>query len=134
MKANKKQKKALPEVHILGDLQDVKKLVSGVNKKKTIVVFKDGDEGSIYLEIEGKFQQIQLKDLKYLEKEYKLIYFSFFPSRKKVEPAKVEKLKPAKVEKLKVKEVKAPVIPEPKPKAKKVKAEKPVRKVTKVKK
>jgi len=86
MKESKKQKKNLPEVHIIGDLQDIKNLVSGVNKKKTIVVFQDGEEGSYYLEIDGKIQMILKDDITELEKEYKLIYFSFFPSRKKTEP------------------------------------------------
>jgi hypothetical protein len=82
MKKTKKQNKILPEVHILGDLQDVKNLISGVNKKKTIVIFQDGDQGSFYLEIEGKFQPILQKDLKHLAKQYRLIYFLFFPSKK----------------------------------------------------
>jgi hypothetical protein len=82
MKKAKKQEKTLPEVHILGDLQDVKNLISGVNKKKTIVIFQDGEHGSFYLEIEGKFQPVLQKDLKHLAKKYRLIYFSFFPGRK----------------------------------------------------
>jgi hypothetical protein len=86
MKTVKKQKKVLPEVHILGDLQDVKNLISGLNKKKTLVVFHDGEQDSFYLEIDGKFQQVLQNDFAQLEKEYKLIIFSFFPSRKKVEP------------------------------------------------
>ncbi len=86
MKKTKKQKKSLPEVHILGDLQDVKFLIEGLNKKKTIVIFHDGEQNTLYLEIEGKFQPIHTKDIKHLKKEYKLIYFSFFPSQKKIEP------------------------------------------------
>ncbi len=82
----KKLIKGLPEVHILGDLKEVKKLISGVNKKKTLVIFQDGDEGSFYLEIEKKFQSILQKDINQLAKDYRLIFFSFFPSRKKVEP------------------------------------------------
>ena len=99
MKTTKKQKKSLPEVHILGDLQDVKALISGLNKKKTIVVFLDGEQNSLYLEIEGKFQPIHEKDIKQLKKEYKLIYFSFYPSQKKSEPvmeAKPEAQEPDK--------------------------------------
>jgi len=86
MKTVKKQKRVLPEVHILGDLQDVKNLISSLNKKKTIVVFHDGEQDSFYLEIDGKFQQVLQNEFAQLEKEYKLILFSFFPSRKKVEP------------------------------------------------
>ncbi len=82
----KKQKKELPGVHILGDLKDVKKLIAGLNKKKTVVVFQDGDEGVFYLELKGKFQPVTPKDLNHLAKDYRLVYFSFFPSRKKTEP------------------------------------------------
>ena len=82
----KKLIKGLPEVHILGDLKDVKKLISEVNRKKTLVIFQDGDEGAFYLEIEKKFQPISQKDINQLAKAYRLIFFSFFPSRKKVEP------------------------------------------------
>ena len=99
MKTTKKQKKSLPEVHILGDLQDVKALISGLNKKKTIVVFLDGEQNSLYLEIEGKFQPIHEKDIKQLKKEYKLIYFSFYPSQKKSEPVMEAKPEPQEPDK-----------------------------------
>jgi hypothetical protein len=82
MKKGKKLKLALPEVHILGDLQDVKNLVIWVNKKKSIVVFRDGEHETFFLEIEGKMKQIEINDLKKLKKDYNLIYFTFFPSRK----------------------------------------------------
>ena len=126
MKPVKKQKKVLPEVHILGDLQDVKTLISGLNKKKTIVVFLDGEQNSLYLEIEGKFQQIHPKDIKHLEKEYKLIYFSFYPGRKKVEPLVEEKAE--------VQDPDTPVVQEPEKKEKKEKGEKKEKKVNKEKK
>ncbi|MEI7661839.1 MAG: hypothetical protein WCK34_06570 [Bacteroidota bacterium] len=86
MKTTKKSKKSLPQVHILGDLQDVKNLVSAVNKKRTIVLFHDGELDSFYLEFEGEISEIRQNDISRLEKDYKLIIFSFFPSRKKVEP------------------------------------------------
>ena len=72
-------------MHILGDLQDVKNLVSAVNKKKAIVLFHDGEQDSFYLEIEDEIREIRQKDISRLEEDYKLIIFSFFPSRKKVE-------------------------------------------------
>ncbi len=100
MKPTKKQKQALPEVHILGDLQDVKNLIKGVNKKKTLVIFRDGDNGSFYLEIEGKFQPVVQEDIALLEKEYKLIFFLFFPSRKKAETLKEEKTEVQEAEKV----------------------------------
>jgi hypothetical protein len=126
MKPAKKQKKVLPEVHILGDLQDVKTLISGLNKKKTIVLFHDGEQDSLYLEIEGKFQQIHHKDIRQLEKEYKLIYFSFFPSRKKIEPLPEEKTE--------VQEPETPVVQELEKKKKKEKEEKKGKKIKKEKK
>ena len=119
MKTITKQKKTLPEVHILGDLQDVKNLIAGVNKKKSLVIFQDEEQDSFYLEIEGKFQQILQTDITLLEKEYRLIFFSFFPSRKKVEPIieePAETIKEEKKEK-KVKEKKE----KKKPKSKKKK-------------
>ena len=91
MKTNLKSKKILPEVHILGDLKDVKNLISCLNKKKTIVIFHDGEQDSFYLEIDGKFQQVLQGEFAQLEKEYKLILFSFFPSRKTVKPLTEEK-------------------------------------------
>ena len=126
MKPVKKQKKVLPEVHILGDLQDVKTLISGLNKKKTIVLFHDGEQDSLYLEIEGKFQQIHHKDIRQLEKAYKLIYFSFFPSRKKIEPLPEEKTE--------VHEPETPVVLETEKKEKVVKGAKKVKKDKKGKK
>jgi len=90
MKKSKKSKKSLPQVHILGDLQDVKNLVSAVNKKRTIVLFHDGEQDSFYLEFEGEIREISQKDISRLEKDYKLILFSFFPSLKKVEPLREE--------------------------------------------
>jgi hypothetical protein len=129
MKATKKQKKILPEVHILGDLQDVKNLISGVNKKKTLVIFQDGEQESFYLEIEGKFQQILQTDITLLEKEYRLIFFSFFPGRKKVDPLTEEKPEEQEPENSEIK------TPKKKEKQKKkVKTEKKVKKVKKGKK
>jgi hypothetical protein len=86
MKAIKKQKKILPEVHILGDLEDAKILVSGINKKKTLIVFKDGEQGILYSEIEGEINQIAQEEIAIMEKDHRLIFFSFFPSQKKVIP------------------------------------------------
>ena len=87
MKKSKKSKTILPQVHILGDLKDVANLVTAVNKKKAIVLFHDAEQDSFYLEIAGEIQEIRQKDISRLEKDYKLILFSFFPSRKKVEPS-----------------------------------------------
>jgi hypothetical protein len=86
MNAIKKQKKILPEVHILGDLEDAKILVSSINKKKTIIVFKDGDQGTFYSEIEGEINPIAQEEITIMGKDHRLIFFSFFPSQKKVIP------------------------------------------------
>ncbi|MEI6683727.1 MAG: hypothetical protein WCO44_13910 [Bacteroidota bacterium] len=87
MKSTKKSKKALPQVHILGDLKDVKNLIAAVNKKKTLVLFHDAEQDSFYLEIEDEIREIRQKDISRLEKDYRLILFSFFPSRKNMAPA-----------------------------------------------
>lgn len=114
----KKLIKGLPEVHILGDLKDVKKLISGVNRKKTLVLFQDGEEGSFYLESEGKLQPILQKGINHLAKEYRLIFFSFFPGRKKSEPIIEEQPESVKPE---VKEKKGKGMKEEKKKKKKIK-------------
>jgi hypothetical protein len=90
MKMKKSKKMNLPEVHILGDLEDVKNLVSGIGKKKTLVIFADAEQESFYVETKGKIKQINPKGVKRLEKSFKLIYFSYFPSKKKIQPAKGE--------------------------------------------
>ncbi len=103
------QKLILPEVHILGDLEDVKNLVSGINKKKVILIFQDGDQGLFYLAGKKKIKLIEQKDITKLEKKFQVIFLSFFPSRKKVEPMTEEKIEepvpaPEKEEKKKKKE------------------------------
>jgi len=80
-----KNKKGLPEVSIHGDLRDVKKLVSGVGKKKSLVVFRDSEHDLYYLESKGKVKEIEKEDLKKLEKKLRLIIFQFFPSAKQAE-------------------------------------------------
>jgi len=87
----KAQKLILPEVHILGDLEDVKILVSGINKKKVILILQDGDQGLFYLAGKKKIKLIEQKDIAKLEKKFQVIFLSFFPSRKKVEPVTEEK-------------------------------------------
>lgn len=87
MKMKKAKKMNLPEVHILGDLKDVKNLVSGIGKKKTLVIFADAEQEAFYVETKGKIKLINPKGVKRLEKSFKLIFFSFFPGRKKNQPA-----------------------------------------------
>ena len=112
----KTKKLILPEVHILGDLEDVKILVSGINKKKVILIFQDGDQGLFYLVGKKKNKLIEQKEIAKLEKKFDVIFFSFFPSRKKVEtiieelpeliiPQKKEKKEKGKKEEKKTKNI-----------------------------
>ncbi|MEI7897945.1 MAG: hypothetical protein WCJ26_12985 [bacterium] len=125
MKSIKKTKKILPAVHILGDLKDVKNLISILNKKKTLVIFHDGDQDNFYLEIDGKFNLIRQNDFAQLEKEYKIVLFSFFPGQKKVEPTAegAPEKSQAETGKKRTKTVKEESAPKKAKKAKKEKAE-----------
>jgi len=73
-------------VHIIGDLEDAKILVSSINKKKTIIVFKDGEQGTFFSETKGEINPIAQEEIAIMEKDSRLIFFSFFPSQKKVIP------------------------------------------------
>ena len=102
MKADKKPKKILPEVHILGDLQDAKNLLSVIRKKKRIMIFRDGELDTFYTGVKGEIKQISQNEITNLEKDHRLVFFSFFPGRKKAEPLmeiKPDVLKPEKTEK-----------------------------------
>ncbi|MEI7983104.1 MAG: hypothetical protein WCI71_15750 [Bacteroidota bacterium] len=86
MKTRKKLKKILPEVQIIGDLEDVKNLISAVNKKRAVVIFHDGEQGLNYAEIDGEIQVVLQDELLLLETDYRLIFFDFFPGRKRTRP------------------------------------------------
>lgn len=111
----------MPEVHILGDVEDVLALVKGLNKKNVIVVFKNEDQGTFHLEMKGKIEEILPDDITMLEKEFKIVYFSFFPGRKRV----IAQVEP---------ELNAPVLADPEGKKKKAAKEKRVEKAKKAKK
>jgi hypothetical protein len=83
MKKNKKQQPTVPMVHVMGDLQDVKKLVRLVNKKKTLVIFRNGEDATLYAEVEDEMMQFAQADITRLQKIYRIIYFDFFPGGKK---------------------------------------------------
>lgn len=87
MKKQKKTVKVLPEVKIFGDIKAIKNLIKFVNKKKSVVVFRDKEQGQHYAEIEDKLQLIPLDLISNLEKEYRFIYFDFFPTHEKAESA-----------------------------------------------
>ena len=87
----KKQKKTTPKVQILGDLEDVKKLVDLVNKKKSIVLFRNSDDGICYADIERIMVEYTTTDIKRLEKDFRIIYFDFLPEKKTIKPVAEEK-------------------------------------------
>jgi hypothetical protein len=126
MKSKAKQKTYLPEVHILGDLKSVKRLIKSLNKKKTFVLFRDGETGSCHSEIDGKIRELSDKKIEKLVKNERVIFLDFFSGSKKSEPV-VEELiaieEPVKVTRKKKEKL---IKPEPE--------EKPVRKTTRVKK
>lgn len=84
MKNKKKYKKSLPGVHIQGDLEDVKKLVEVVSKKKSVVIFRNGNDGTCYADIEKIMVEYSKTDITRLEKDFRIIYFDFFPESKPV--------------------------------------------------
>ncbi|GEM_PF-1099142 len=87
MKNKKKHKKSVPDVHIQGDLEDVKKLVDIVSKKKSVVIFRNGSDGTCYADIEKIMVEYSETDITRLKKDFRIIYFDFFPGNK---PVKVE--------------------------------------------
>ena len=92
----KKQKKSVPAVHILGDLGDVKKLVEIVSKKKSVVIFRHGTAGTCYADIEKVMVEYTKTDIAVLEKDFRVIYFDFFPVAKGEKPVPVKRPAPAK--------------------------------------
>ena len=92
MKPNKQPKIDLAEVKINGDLKDIKKLISSIKKKKTLLIFKDVDQGSYYSMIENKIKAIKADDLTRLEKKHQLVTLSFFPGKKKMKPIDTDKV------------------------------------------
>ena len=97
----KKQKKSVPAVHILGDLVDVKKLVEIVSKKKSVVIFRHATAGTCYADIEKVMVEYTKTDITALEKDFRVIYFDFFPVEKAKKPIPVKR--PAPVTKKPVK-------------------------------
>jgi len=96
MKNKKKHNKSVPDVHIQGDLEDVKKLVEVVSKKKSVVIFRNGNDGTCYADIEKIMVEYSKTDLTRLEKDFRIIYFDFFPVKKTENTEPVEKPVPVK--------------------------------------
>jgi len=117
MKTSKKHKKTVPAVHIQGDLDDVKKLVEVVSKKKSVVVFRNSTNDTCYVDIEKNMVEYTKTDVARLEKDFRVIYFDFFPKKKSVKTESV--IKPVAA--------KSPAVKKPNVKPA------PVKKVTKVK-
>jgi len=131
MKSKKKAPLVAPEVHILGDMDDVMTLIRILNKKKTVVIFRDPVAGAHYAEIDGDVELFPPEMIASLEKEYRFVYFDFFPARKKSpeeEPAAIEALPEEEAKSSKPEGISK------KPVAKKVPKKKPVKKTSKTKK
>ena len=107
MTNKKKHKKAVPEVHIQGDLEAVKKLVEVVSKKKSVVIFRNGNDGTCYADIEKIMVEYTKTDIARLEKEFRIIYFDFFPVKKSEKPEPVKKPVATKRTTVKTKDIKA---------------------------
>ena len=91
MKEKKKHRRPVPKVQITGDLRDVKKLVDVVSKKKTVVIFRNCDNGTCYADIEKTMVEYTKTDLSRLEKEYRIVFFDFSPGNKAAKPAPEKK-------------------------------------------
>jgi hypothetical protein len=110
MKDKKKHKKAVPKVHVFGDLEDVKKLVEVVSKKKSVVIFRNGDNGTCYADVEKVMVEYTKTDIVRLEKDFRVIYFDFFPEKRSAKPADKKNPVAGKSETVKKKGVKAKVV------------------------
>jgi hypothetical protein len=126
MKSKSKQQTNLPEVHILGDLKSVEYLIKTLNKKKTFVLFRDGDTGACFTEIDGKIRELSDKKVAKLIKNERVVFLDFFSGGKKSEPIAEELI--AVVEPVKAIRKKKEKLQKQEPE------EKPVRKTTRVKK
>jgi hypothetical protein len=84
MKKEKKSVAQLPEVQIMGDLEDVSTLLKAISKKRGLVLFRDAEKNISHAEVEGSIQEISEDEIKVLQKDFRFIYFDFFPGKKKV--------------------------------------------------
>ncbi len=91
MKTKKKAITPVPQVQISGDLEEIKQLIKVLNKKKTVVLFRDMESGIHYAEIDKKIDQFPTELIHNLKKDYRFVYFDFFPSRKMSEQPIVDK-------------------------------------------
>jgi len=80
MKSKNKTKEQLPQVQIRGNLKDVRKLIKQVNKKRSVVIFRDAENDLLFVEYDKKIIELSAKDISALENKHRLIYFDFFPS------------------------------------------------------
>jgi hypothetical protein len=84
MKNRKKVKRTYPEVQVLGDLHDIKKLVKAINKKDTLVIFRNAETVGFHARVENEMVQYAEEDITRLAKDYRIVYFDFYPGRKPV--------------------------------------------------
>jgi Mg-chelatase subunit ChlI len=101
MKSKNKTKEQLPQVQIRGNLKDVRKLIKQVNKKRSVVIFRDAENDLLFVEYDKKIIELSAKDISALENKHRLIYFDFFPSaaENQVKGEKKDKKKDKKKEK-----------------------------------
>ena len=97
-----------PDLHIHGDLADASSLIAQLSRKKTVIVYRNGEDGSLFTS--GKKEPVKrsAEELTEMNKSQRLLYADFFPSRKKVIPAATEtpEIPALEEEKKKVKEKK----------------------------
>jgi hypothetical protein len=103
MKTDKKKTTFIPDVHILGDLKDVRKLIKLANKKKNLVIYRNGETGTQYANSGKKMLECSDKDIAKLSKDHRLIYFDFFPGSKEMEAEKKAAVKEKKPRQKRVK-------------------------------
>jgi fructose/tagatose bisphosphate aldolase len=73
MKTSKNHKKTFPAVNIRGDLDDVKKLVEVISKKKSVVIFRNSDDGTCFVEIKKNMGEYIRTNIDRLEKDFRII-------------------------------------------------------------
>ncbi len=110
MKTDKKKIKFIPDVHILGDLKDVGKLIKLANKKKNLVIYRNGETGTLYANSGKKMLECSAKDIAKLGKDHRLIYFDFFPGAKEMKADKEIIAEEKKPRQRRVKTAQAPII------------------------
>ena len=108
MKNKKKETVVTTDLHIHGDLADASSLIAQLSRKKTIIVYRNGEDGSLFTSDKKKPVQRSVEELTEMYKSQRMVYADFFPSRKKVAPTVTEtpEITALEEEKKKIKEKK----------------------------